>query len=95
MKKTVFLTIALLAPPVALFAGSIHGTVSDESGVLPDADVILYRQSDTTTVFRTDMTTDDGKFAFTDIPNGHYMVKVEYIGFKTKKINISLTNARH
>ena len=94
MKKTVFLTIALLAPPVALFAGSIHGTVSDESGVLPDADVILYRQSDTTTVFRTDMTTDDGKFAFTDIPNGHYMVKVEYIGFKTKKINISLTNAK-
>ena len=40
------------------------------------------------------MTTDDGKFVFNDLPNGHYMVKVEYIGFKTKKINVSLTKAK-
>lgn len=94
MKNIVFLTSTLLTMPAALYAGSIHGVVSDESGVLPDADVILYKQSDTTNVFRTDMTTDDGKFVFNDLPNGHYMVKVEYIGFKTKKINVSLSNAK-
>ncbi|MBR6042405.1 MAG: TonB-dependent receptor [Paludibacteraceae bacterium] len=94
MKKAILTTILLVEIPVALLAGSIQGIVSDESGVLPDADVILYKQSDTTSVFRTDMTTDDGKFVFNDLPNGHYMVKVEYIGFKTKKINVSLTKAK-
>ena len=64
MKKAILTTILLVEIPVALLAGSIQGIVSDESGVLPDADVILYKQSDTTSVFRTDMTTDDGKFVF-------------------------------
>lgn len=94
MKKTLITAFTLLTIPAATQAGSIHGVVSDESGALPDADVLLYSQRDTTKVINTDMTTTDGKFIFNNLPEGHYMVKVEFIGYKTKKINVSLTKTK-
>lgn len=84
----------LLTQTLLLKAGSIHGIVTDESGTLPDADVVLYSQKDTTKVLNTDMTTTDGKFAFQNLPEGHYMLKVEFMGYKTKRINVSLTKAK-
>lgn len=93
MKKIILFANALLTPALAL-AGSIHGVVNDDSGALPDADVLIYKQSDTTRVLNTDMTTIDGHFQFNNLPNGHYMIKVEFMGYKTKKINVSLTSAK-
>lgn len=94
MKKVLLLTCLSLLPISNTLAGSIHGIVSDESGALPDADIILYNQSDTSKVINTDMTTAEGEFSFDNLPVGRYMVKVEYIGYKTKKVNVSLTAAK-
>ena len=43
---------------------------------------------------RTDMSIDDGSFSFKDVPLGRYMVKVEFMGYRTKKIGVTLSSAR-
>lgn len=76
------------------FAGSLRGTVSDNEGGMPGADILLYKQSDTTSIYQQDVTDDNGRFSFNPLPNGRYMLKVEFVGYKTKKINFTISNAK-
>lgn len=94
MRTKSILTNLLFLTPATLLAGSIEGVVNDNAGGIPFADVILYQQSDTIQVFRADVTGEDGTFILDNIPNGHYMLKVEAISMKTKRINLSITNAK-
>ena len=93
MKKFQLCLLSCLLPCL-LWAGGIHGVLQDAQGPLPSADVLLFKISDTTHVFRTDMSIDDGSFSFKDVPLGRYMVKVEFMGYRTKKIGVTLSSAR-
>jgi len=63
--------------------GIIQGTVADAAGlVVAGASVSVV--SDTTDYTRTVTSGSDGSFAFTELPPGHYHVKVTKEGFKTQ-----------
>ena len=94
MKTTEFISILALTLGATATAGNIHGTVTDADGPLPEADVVLYRRSDTTKAFVTEYTDMDGKFDIANVPPGQYVLKVEFLGFKPKKMGITLTQAK-
>ncbi len=63
-------------------AGSIQGTVVDESGgAVPDASVEAKNQD--TNLSRAVKTDSEGRFAFLSLPPGHYTVTVMKTGFAT------------
>lgn len=93
MKKLIY-TLLLSAQTLGVWAGSIKGTVHDAQGPLPACDVLIYKLSDTTQVFKNEMTDDGGAFEFDNVPQGRYLVKVEYLGYKTKTLNITLSQTK-
>src|SRR5271154_2819699 len=75
----------ILAPGVVAQQtnGIIQGTVTDAAGaVVAGASVSVV--SDSTDYTRTVTSGTDGSYAFTELPPGHYHVKVTKAGFKTE-----------
>lgn len=74
--------------------GSVAGTVIDAQTNEPVefATIALYKQPDNKLAGGciTDM---DGKFSLKDIEHGEYRVDIAFVGYKTKNININLTDA--
>ena len=63
---------------------TVVGTVSDPSGaVIPNASVTI-TNTDTAQVFKI-KTGENGQFAASDLPIGHYTITVEAAGFKTSE----------
>src|SRR5256712_13378660 len=86
MKRLVLAVLIVLSLAVAgnaqTFRGAINGTVTDPSGgVVPNASVKATEI--TTGIDHTTTTTNDGAFAFQDIPLGYYKVTVTATGFPT------------
>src|SRR4051812_26638454 len=66
--------------------GSVVGAVQDESGAaVPGAAISIVNTS--TTQARSAVTTDDGTFAFTDVPAGSYTLTVTAKGFRVARTN--------
>ena len=93
MNKLIF-SLYILFVPTLVLAGSISGNVQDSQGGLPAGDVLLYSQSDTTKLLQNEMTDDEGNFSFQNVPLGHYLVKAVYIGYKDRKVNVTLSQAK-
>ena len=87
--------LILAAIPVAaqLPTGTILGTVKDSSGAsIPSATVTL-RNTDTN-LTKTATTEQDGSYRFSELPVGHYEVRVEAAGFRTETrtgLNLEVT----
>src|SRR5215469_14553475 len=87
MRRITFVLLTALLFFAALadaqtFRGAINGTVTDPSGAfVPGATVKATEKS--TGVVHTTVTTNDGQFAFQDIPLGAYSVGVIASGFST------------
>ncbi len=84
MKRLVLAILFVLSLTVAAnaqtFRGAINGTVTDPSGgVVPNATVKATEIA--TGIDHTTITTNDGVFAFQDIPLGFYKVTVTATGF--------------
>ena len=77
--------VLFLAPTVVAQQtnGIIQGTVSDATGAIVAAAEIS-TVNDSTGYTRTVNTGADGSYAFTELPPGHYHVKVTKEGFKTE-----------
>jgi Carboxypeptidase regulatory-like domain len=75
----------ILAPSVVAQEtnGIIQGTVADAAGAVVAAAKVTV-VSDTTDYTRTVTSGADGSYAFTELPPGHYHVKVTKEGFKTQ-----------
>ncbi len=76
--------------------GVIYGKVKEKSDKTPMqySNIVLYRLPDSTMVNGT-ITGKYGAFRFKSVKNGHYFLKVHFIGFKIKIItDITLTNTR-
>lgn len=89
--------LPLASPAAAQIAGSIYGTVSDESGaVIPGVDVTA--RNPRTNESHTTITNTAGLFTFAQLPVGTYNVRAELPGFKAitrQAIELSLNrNAR-
>jgi len=84
MKRLVLAILVVLSLAVAIngqtFRGAINGTVTDPSGgVVPNATVKATESA--TGIDHATSTTNDGVFAFQDIPLGFYKVTVTATGF--------------
>ena len=84
-----FLVIAILflSPAAKLsfgqgITGSITGTVTDPSGAVVGGATVTVRNVDTN-VARAVTSSDAGTYTVTQLPPGHYAVKVDKSGFKT------------
>ncbi len=77
--------VLFLAPTVVAQQtnGIIQGTVSDATGAMVAAAEVS-AVNDSTGYTRTVNTGADGSYAFTELPPGHYHVKVTKEGFKTE-----------
>ena len=96
MKNKVFiLTVLFLMCSISSFCESkISGQVFDPSGnTLPMADVLLYA-SDGTTQIVGEITDDDGNFLIDGISLDDYVLEVSFMGFKNKRINVSLSEQK-
>ena len=84
----------LLIAATLLFSGlitaqfEIKGTVQDEFGApLAFASVILQESEDSNQIFGT-ITTEEGVFVITDVPEGDYSLKVSLLGFTSYESGI-------
>src|SRR3712207_1142413 len=84
MKKGLLTVLSLLLFAAAAFAqtntGRLVGTVSDPSGVIPGATVVI--TDNQTGRERTVVASDDGSFAVPQLESGTYTVKVTAPGHK-------------
>ncbi len=62
--------------------GSMTGTVTDPSGAVVAGATVIVREVDTNAA-RTITTSEAGTFTVTQLPPGHYTVKIDKAGFKT------------
>jgi len=82
------LAAAILAIPASMpgfgqgITGSITGTVTDPSGAVVAGATVTVRNVDTNAA-RIETTSDAGSYTITQLPPGHYAVKVDKTGFKT------------
>lgn len=68
--------------------GSLRGRVTDASSqILPGATIIVEE-------LNTGVTTDVNGFYSLELPAGTYTLNVSYVGFESKKVNITVDNAK-
>lgn len=68
--------------------GSLRGRVTDASSqILPGATIIVEE-------LNTGVTTDVNGFCSLELPAGTYTLNVSYVGFESKKVNITVDNAK-
>jgi len=63
--------------------GTIQGTVADPAGAMM-AGATVTVVNDSTAYSRSQATSTDGSYAFTELPSGHYHLMVKRDGFKTE-----------
>lgn len=85
MKRFVFAMLALCLFAASAFAqsntGRLVGTVSDPSGVIPGATIVV--TDNQTSKERTIVASDDGTYTVSQLDPGNYTVKVTAAGHKT------------
>jgi len=76
--------LVLVTPQASLsqgITGSITGTVTDPSGAVVAGATVTVRDVDTNAI-RAEKTSDAGTYTVTQLPPGHYSVKIDKAGFK-------------
>ena len=92
MRKNIVLLVVIMLMPWFLRAQiNLTGTVtgSDKHEPLAGANVVLG------TSFLATATGSDGNFSFTNLKSGEYVLKVSFVGFKEKIIQLKLTKSKH
>jgi hypothetical protein len=81
----VAILLVLVAPQASYgqgITGSITGTVTDPTGAVVAGATVTVRDVDTNAI-RVENTSDGGTYTVTQLPPGHYTIKVDKAGFKT------------
>ena len=89
-----FLSMCLSATAQRSVSGRIIDGETDEA--LAKTTLQLYRlvNNDTTFVGGA-LSNDRGDFAFTNVSNGNYLLKISYVGYKSLTRNVSVTARRN
>jgi len=90
IRKAIRLAFVLLFFNVHLHAQStVEGIVfSNKNEVLPGAAIILMNKKDTS-IYKGTSANVSGYFYFDDIVKGDYILKISFLGYKTKRLTIS------
>jgi outer membrane receptor protein involved in Fe transport len=85
--------VALAQPPAMLSKGKITGAVIDSTNNkgVEFANVALLDPI-TKSPINGNVCDDQGKFTITDVPHGKYIISISFLGYKTKKIPVQLTD---
>ena len=75
-------------------SGSIKGKLSDKSGPVEFADLLLYTIKDTTKVLNYASTDSTGAFFLGKIPFGEYKLTAQMIGYKTISKLLTVSNGK-
>ena len=84
-----FSLFLFLASCLAVSAANISGVVTDADGPLPGASVRLLAQRDSSYVNGM-MTDTEGKFQFSGIKNGKYILETTYVGYDPRFVNVEV-----
>src|SRR5439155_7119700 len=88
---TILLVVVVIAGSAQTFRGAINGTVTDPSGAVVSGATVRAVDNATGIVHVT-QTTNNGQFAFQDLPLGSYKVTVTAGGFKLVAVdNVAVT----
>ena len=96
--RRAWVTTALIAVTVLLISyscysqtsGTIHGIVKDQSGPIEFANVVLTYVADTSKMVSATVTDSIGQFKLTNVANGEYLLNIRLLGFKGKRVPVSL-----
>ena len=78
------LTICCLLQDTTAQNGIVKGMLVDDTEVsVPFANVVLYEAADTS-LYKIEVTDNDGIFTFTEVPMGDYLLNVTYVGLEDK-----------
>jgi len=94
--RKLFLLLVICAFSIAALAGSVEGRVVDSANQpLEYVNVILYK-TDGTTMVKGTITDLDGAFQLANIKDGSYVLKFQFMGYKTESRNVTVSEAnRH
>jgi outer membrane receptor protein involved in Fe transport len=88
---SIALTILLIsASSSAQSSGTINGIVKDQKEAVEFANVILTETADTAKIVGTTVTDSLGQFTFNNLSNGEYLLSVRFLGFKTRRVQVSM-----
>ncbi len=91
--KILTLVLALAAGGTVAAAYTLNGVVTDTNGEsLPSASVRLLAAADSAAITGT-VSSEDGRFSFSSVKSGKYIVEVSYVGFATQARDIQIKNA--
>jgi outer membrane receptor protein involved in Fe transport len=71
-------------------SGIISGIVKDQNGAIEFANVFLTVTSDTSKIVSATVTDTLGQFMFSNLSNGEYLLNVRTLGFKTRRVPVSM-----
>lgn len=91
MKPILFILFSLFFTITAFAQGfSVQGRITDATGILPGAHVVLTSESESGTM--ATITDDKGDFRFAVVPKGAYQLSVSFIGFQDIRREVIVNN---
>ena len=84
-------SLVIAQPSNNVILGTISGKVIDKNlnQPIPYATIIINDGADK--LISGGITTEDGTFSITDIPNGNYILKIQFIGYKSHSQPIEIS----
>lgn len=90
---TLLLLVAFWNVSVIAQSNTISGKIIDQSDntPLPGATAALYKKSDTTVLYKGASTDTEGKFTFTGVAKGAYLLRVSFVGYEPYRKEVTMT----
>jgi outer membrane receptor protein involved in Fe transport len=74
--------------------GNIHGSVSSTEGHLQYANVLVFNNVDSLKPIQAVITDSTGKFSFSNLTEGRFILKIFLIGYETEKRMLEINNVQ-
>lgn len=91
--KFFYLLIALIFLSISVYSQdfSLKGKIIDErKESIPFANIALYHLGDTIDVVKGSVSDLSGRYSFSSVESGDYILKISYIGYKTKSVSVRM-----
>ena len=93
MKRILYMLLFVITTVNTMAQGVVKGLVLDkaQSTPLEFVNVLVVAKSDTTKIIGSAISDAAGKFAVRNLPNGDYMVKLSFLGYKSLNRTFAIT----
>lgn len=95
MKRIIYMLLFVLATTNIMAQGVVKGLILDktQSTPLEFVNVLVVAKSDTTKIIGSAISDAAGKFAVRNLPDGNYLVKLSFLGYKPLNRAFAITQA--